>query len=335
MDEFETSNSEMQIPSLVDECKTRFFVLITVQWSCTIMRPLQLVTLTLFGISYIAYCERVNTTIGDILQNLISDLEDYLRQDLEVECSFYKWIQQQINEHNSNTTNNKQFCESSKNILKSFTSNSLYSLYFKDMCSEIWVYDERNIYNSATQNIKHLKTLVNTFISADDQHWRMYINDWKCLDLDETDKKYSDLLSYLFSDYTLSSRKTVYETIKIDAKINGDIIPQNRYIIISLLEYLSSKYFANFGQFVNIYLDSCTSQNKCGLQYVSYAHCEAEDNNHIQINDVFDTIIVNDANDIELLYKYGTEYFKLMIELMNSFCYHHVNNYRHVQLWQK
>eukprot|EP01084_Bolivina_argentea_P298450 514302_1 len=252
-------------------------------------------------------------TIGAILNELISNLET-ISQD---ECIYYKWLDQHahISANRSRTERNEQ-CDSIKHLLKSFVSVSIYSLYFKDICNTVWYYDEQEINDEINDEIetnstnatnrKQLKYLINSFISHDKQHWEMFINDWRCLGLDETDKKYSDLLVYLFGDLTFKSRKTVYETIKIDAKLNGDFMPEYRYIIISLLEYFSGvQLFPRFGALYDIYQKNC--DDICDLVYVSLAHCDAE-NSHVIINEHFDSIVVKNKKDLHMLRKYGNKF---------------------------
>lgn len=279
------------------------------------------------GPSNNASAPHMHTTVGEIVKELISKLET----TADEECVFYQWLDEHISNASSAHVPQHVQCDSMTHLLRSFAANSLYSLFFKDICNVIWHFDEGEIEaNSLNAESKRLKYLINDFISHDNEHWEMYINDWSCLGLDGTDKHFSDLLAYLFSDFTLASRKAVYHTVRIDAKLNGDVQPEHRYVIIALLEHMSSQQlFPRLGILYDLYSTNCSVH--CDLQYVSLSHCEAE-TNHIDISQYFDPIVI-DKENARLLREYGDEFQRIMINLLNTFYTYQLNHFDSIPLW--
>eukprot|EP01084_Bolivina_argentea_P228862 386428_1 len=221
-------------------------------------------------------------TIGDVVNELTNNFDAYWPAN----NIFVQWIDQHINNSSLNETN----CESTERLLKSFISNSLYSLYVQDIMGEILFYDNDNIENTFSNNDKKLKLVINKFVSNDVEHYKLYLNDWKNLGLDKSTKKFSDLLTYLWSNYTLASRRTVYETIRIDMRLNGEFAPQNRYIIISILEYSTNYVFSRLRTLTKNYNNHC--DDSINFLYIGHRHINDE-TQHINITKYFHEIDIN------------------------------------------
>ena len=241
-------------------------------------------------------------------------------------------VQDSIIKHNNLTKylnsiihSEEKDCTSINKIFKLFIAPDVISFLFKDLCNEILIYHDVDIDQYDDELNKQLKISMNEHFNEDGTHWKLYLNDWINLNLDNIDYdtiKLSDFYSFIFGDLTKWNRLTIYKFIEYDAKLNGDKTPINRYIMVRIVEIHAQRLFGLFTQILDAYYTKCNHIYKWNdrLKFISHRHSELEDGN-LQIHNqndndndklqLYDNMKIND-DDKQLLIEYGLQYVKVM-----------------------